>query len=246
MNTQIEEVIKHLQADSKPFIEISIFDDKPGIYSLYFHGSKFPFSSYQPKPGEIIYIGKTESSQQARDADTHFTSGKTGSSTIRRTFGSFLMTSLKLIPIPRGVADIEQGRLTHFKFDNDSENRLTEWMKMNLGLAFYAYPYSRREIDELETQLIQKLVPVLNIDRKNPGNQHASEIKKLRKQVGLIAYRGHPVERITEANAFPKNAPKPKSIATYVTGSIHKYEDIWNQKSFVWVWVSGSLSGEKC
>jgi hypothetical protein len=229
----VNQIIEHLVSQAKPFKEIESFSDKPGIYALFFYGEKFPFEAYQPKPNEILYIGKTESSQQSRDADTHFGTGKTGSSTLRRTFGAFLQKQLKLAPIPRGQSDIEKKRFTHYKFDNSSEIKLTDWMQQNLGLSFYPYDKTPDQIDALETQLIHKIVPVLNIDRKNPENPYKAMISDMRKHTGLFAYK------LTDSNKMPPKEnviPTKKTTIiktnTFVYGeTIHKYEDIWRQVS---------------
>jgi hypothetical protein len=183
-------------------------------------------SGYKPELKEIIYTGKTESSQQSRDADTHFASGKTGSSTLRRSFGSMLREELSLSPIPRSEAERAKRDTSKFKFDPESEQRLTKWMKENLGLSFYAFPRSPSEIDELETILIHKLKPILNIDRKNPGNPFASKIKSLRKETGEMAYNTIPDQKKAE---MPLKVYK--KVETINAAIVHKYEDIWNQLS---------------
>ena len=183
-----ESIIKHFKLTFKKFVEITEFSNEPGIYALFFCGEQFPIPNYQPKCDEIIYIGKTESSQKQRDANTHFADGKTGSSTLRKTFGSLLYTNLNLIPIPRSQSDIDKKRHAHFKFDNKSEKKITNWMSENLGLAFYPYPKSKTEIDLLETNLIKELVPICNIDRKNIVNPFYDHIRSLRKGVGQIAF----------------------------------------------------------
>lgn len=136
---------------------------------------------------QIIYIGKTESSREKRDAKTHFASGKTGSSTVRKSVGSLLCVQEVLTPIPRNNSDYKKGRYSHFKFDNESEDIITNWMKENLALSFYEYPESRELIDELETEIIGELKPVLNIDHKNRHNPYKRQIKELRANCAITA-----------------------------------------------------------
>ena len=207
-----------MMREAKPFKKITEFSDSPGIYAFFFYGNNFPLPGYTPKNGEIIYIGKTESSQKKRDADTHFTTGKTGSSTVRKSFGSLLREELTLTPIPRGEKDIEAGRTSTFKFDNDSEEKLTEWMTSNLGLSFYEFA-SIGKLDKLETDLIHKVVPVINID-KNPDNPYLSDLKNARKKAAEIAYEGIILGASNRGDG--NNIPRQ-----YNTANIHKYEDIW-------------------
>jgi len=217
--SDINKIILHLIRNAKPYKEITEFSDSAGVYAFFFYGSDFPLPDYTPKKGEIIYIGKTESSQKKRDAETHFATGKTGSSTVRKSFGSLLQEKLNLKPIPRGQADIEAGRKSAFKFDVISEKKLTEWMINNLGLSFYEYT-DMSTIEKLETELIHEVVPVINID-KNPDNPYLIDLKKARKKASELAYQG--------INTGTTNKTKKESHQRiYSSANIHKYEDIWS------------------
>lgn len=223
---KIEKIIKQLTDDAKPFKKISSFSDEPGIYALFFHGRDFPLDNYQPKVNEILYIGKTESSQKKRDADTHFKTGKTGSSTLRKTFGALLMQQYNLIPIPRSQSDIDRRRTAHFRFDTASENHLTQWMIENLGLSFYPYPKPVTEIDTLETELISALIPVLNIDRKNTANPFYNQIRSLRKQCSIIAYNTD-LSSLTATLKPPTKSKQTIDLSLSKSSHISKYQDIW-------------------
>jgi hypothetical protein len=218
----IEKIIKELKANARPYSEIKSFSNQPGIYAFFFYGKTFPLKNFQCASNDIIYIGKTLKSQKSRDADTHFKTGKTGSSTVRKTFGSLLYEQYKLNAIPRSQSDIEKRRNSHFKFDDKSEKQLTQWMVENLGLSFYPYPKSKEEIDDLETLLINHIVPILNIDRKNTVNIHFSSIRLLRKKLSEIAYANHGIER---SNPIKEKLPKV-SVVKRKDSNI-KYEDIW-------------------
>ncbi|WP_323757985.1 GIY-YIG nuclease family protein [Roseivirga sp.] len=217
------DIITHLVGQKTPYEEINSFSNKPGIYALFFIGSDFPLENCKPKQDQIIYIGKTESSQASRDRDTHFADGKTGSSTLRRSFGAMLRKSLNLIPIPRGLADIEKKRTSHYKFDEASEKKLSQWMRANLALSFHEHNGSLSALDELETRLIQMQVPLLNIDRKNQGNPSKSIISALRKETGMIAY-GDP-----HSDPSPKKKIVKATAPRAISADVHKYEDIWKQ-----------------
>jgi hypothetical protein len=230
MNYNLSDIIKHLQSSADQFEKIKVFSNEPGIYAVSFCGESFPFAGYKPKKNEIIYVGKTESSQQSRDADTHFASGRTGTSTLRRTFGALLLEELKLKPLPRSQTDIEAGRTSFYKFNDESEIKLTSWMRKNLALAFYPYAKSAIDIDSLETQIIQALIPILNIDKKNPANLYTGAIKALRKKTALIAHKFTGITQMpTERMTVPESQKTIKRINVSFAGSIFKYEDIWKQ-----------------
>lgn len=232
------QIIKKLITERKPYRAINAFSNKPGIYALFFMGDDFPLKGCSPTENEIIYIGKTESGQKSRDRDTHFATGRTGSSTLRRSFGAMLRQKLGLVPIPRGQADVSKRRLTKYKFDDASEVKLTEWMQSNLGLAYFEYGKTPSEIDSLETELIRDLIPILNVDRKNPTNLWMPKILALRKETGILAYDGNPSFQ-PKPEPKPKLAPKPKSkikpqntlniMSEIDTTNVHKYEHIWQQ-----------------
>lgn len=219
-------IITSLKNNSCPYKQIRKFSDKPGIYALFFTGKNFPMAGYHPQNDEIIYIGKTENSQASRDEKTHFTSGKTGSSTIRRSLGALLKDELSLVPIPRNDKDFDAGRKSFFKFDGPSEDKLTKWMKDNLGLSFHEYNQPPSEIDRLETELIAEAKPLLNIDSKNPDNPYAQFIKAARKACADEANQAM-VKRA--AYQMPNNNQilpfKTKIMSAGKTA--HKYEDIF-------------------
>ena len=219
-------IIASLKNNSCPYKQIRKFSDEPGIYAFFFTGKDFPLADYNPQKDEIIYIGKTESSQASRDEKTHFTSGKTGSSTIRRSLGALLKDELSLVPIPRNDKDFDAGRKSFFKFDEPSEDKLTTWMKDNLALSFYEYDQPPSKIDILETELIAEAKPLLNIDSKNPDNPFAQFIKVARKACADEANQAR-----EKTDSF--QVPNSNQILTFKANTMsagkttHKYEDIF-------------------
>ena len=176
--TNNEIIIELLKSGLTPFMEIQNFSEGPGIYAIGFEGDNFPFplKTLSVTNGDIIYIGKTNSSQKRRVLNTHFRSGRTGSSTLRRSLGALLRKELTLKPIPRSLVN---GRVRDYKFIIESENKLTEWMINNLTVSFYNYLGGKRLLRELESEIISILNPILNIDG-NAINQNGSLIKELR------------------------------------------------------------------
>ncbi len=188
MESNLGQIINQFKENCKKFEEIDSFSDKPGIYAFFFSSGISPLEKHTPEDGEIMYIGKTEDSQISRDLNTHFTSNKTGSSTVRRSLGALLRESLSLIPTPRSNTEESNRRFTNYKFEEEGEVKLTKWMKKNLGLSFYEYDKSPKEIETLEKSLIQKLKPILNI-KDNLENPYLEVLKNKRKQCVQLAVK---------------------------------------------------------
>ena len=178
-------IIELLKSGLTPFMEIQHFSEKPGVYAIALIGDDFPFPLKTPSltNGDIIYIGKTNTSGKRRVLKTHFKSGRTGSSTLRRSLGAILRNELTLKPIPRSLVD---GRVRDYKFIIESENKLTEWMINNLTVSFYDFEGGKRLLKELESDIISILKPILNIDG-NAINQNRSLIKELRAKCRELA-----------------------------------------------------------
>jgi len=186
MTISSTKLITKLNDELTPFSEIHEFSSKPGIYAVGFTGDHFPFPSGGDiiKKGKIIYIGKTEKSQRRRDAQTHFKSGRTGSSTLRRSLGAILRGQLNLKPIPRSYSE---DRMRDYKFIQESEIKLTEWMINNLSLSFHEIIEGKRFLRELEKTVINELVPILNIQGNSAFNPYAGMLKELRGKCRAIA-----------------------------------------------------------
>ena len=188
-NDKIGPVIAGLKNDARPYRESRSYAGKSGIYALFFNGNIFPLKDFAPGNDDLVYLGKSESTQVARDERTHFTTGKTGSSTLRRSLGALLRDELSLIPVPRNNDDFDAGRRSIYKFDSPSEERLTNWMKDNLAIAFHEAELPSAELALLESAVIAEMKPVLNIDSRNPGNQFAGVIRAARKICADFANR---------------------------------------------------------
>ena len=183
---KLNKIITDLRIKLTPFSEIYEFSSNPGIYAVGFTGDHFPFPTGEDivKKGDIIYIGKTEKSQRSRDTQTHFKSGRTGSSTLRRSLGAILRKELNLKPIPRSYSET---RMRDYKFIEESEIKLTEWMIDNLSLSFYAVFEGKRMLRNIENAVIEELSPILNIQGNSSLNLYASMLKELRAKCRIIA-----------------------------------------------------------
>jgi len=220
---ELNSIIQELQLNPQLFDDIEKFSEKPGVYAFFYEGDSQLISSLPFNNGKLLYIGKTESSQKSRDANTHFRSGKTGSSTVRRSLGAVLRTSLGLTPIPRNSTDYERGRFSPFKFDEESEKRLTEWMKKHVSMSFYEFEESPSQLDSLETELINTSDPTLNID-KNQWGVYRTKLQSLRKTCAQIARESE--------ESFIKQPVKQKKVRKNYSqggGGMGKYSNFWNQ-----------------
>ncbi|MDG4946851.1 hypothetical protein NMK71_10525 [Weeksellaceae bacterium KMM 9713] len=216
-----KEIIEFLREKETDFLKIDSFSKLPGIYAIFYIGNDFPLIGDKVKKHDIIYIGKTESSQEKRDAKTHFTSGKTGSSTVRKSIGSILCQEMNLNPIPRNDSDYIKGRISHFKFDENSEEKITEWMINNLALSFYEYPKSKLEIETLESSIINELIPILNI-AKNPSNPYRTALQTLRKNCANMAFTNSKTQKKpAPINPKPDSTKKKTLIKTPISTTIY-------------------------
>lgn len=121
----------------------SVLPDKPGNYIIVLRStSSLPikvqisttpiltFFDYKKEKYNVVYVGKSSKSLRIRDYKQHFT-GTAGNSTIRKSLGCLLGFKL----IPRDINSPQNGKTTFGEFD---ERTLTEWMKDNLLLFYYA------------------------------------------------------------------------------------------------------------
>lgn len=173
---ELDEIVKHLKANLKTFHN-SIFPTSAGIYAIGFDGNEFPLASATHiKKGDIIYLGKAETDLKTRDIKTHLKTGRSGSSTLRRSLGAILK---ELTPIPRSCKENSSKRFTNYKFTSDGEQKLTDWMKTNLSLSYWKWKGSIPDLREMEVKIIKKVCPILNI-QNNPNNDWISEVRDLR------------------------------------------------------------------
>ena len=216
-----KEIIELLKERETDFLSTKTFSQLPGIYAFFYIGNDFPLLGDFVSNHQIIYIGKTESSQEKRDAKTHFTTDKTGSSTVRKSIGSILCSQENLKPIPRNENDYRKGRFSHFKFDLESEEIITNWMKDNLALSFYEYPKTKQEIEILETEIINELVPILNIS-KNPKNTFKDTLQQLRKNCATIAIKNSNFKYLNpEKKEILKQIIQTKNYSSSNSGNVY-------------------------
>lgn len=146
----------------------------PGVYAR-FLAREARLEQISKPGGGAIYIGKS-SNLAERGFDTHFAPGKTGFSTLRRSIGAVLKEELALTCRPRGTGT-SKTNYTNYRFDDDGEARLSEWMIENLRVGIHAL-----DVDSLQTHengLIGLACPPLNLT--GWANPEAHLIRELRK-----------------------------------------------------------------
>lgn len=165
---------------------------QPGLYAIRLKTSLPGFA----QSGQWIYLGKSESSLAGRDISTHFRSGKTGSSTLRRSLGAILKDKLRLTAIPRGNGKTEKDCI-NYKFTEVGEETLTQWMLNNLDIGFWAFNedlVGEVTLRDIEGQLLEKLGLPLDLDqrtrRNNPNADKLMALRLICRLEALMVLRG--------------------------------------------------------
>lgn len=134
--------------------------DVPGLYAFHANDSCWRELGLEPIDGRPLYVGKAERSLQSRDVRTHFQTGKTGSSTVRRSFAALLRESLSMRAMPRNPAN--PGHYASFGLEPDADARLTTWMCTQLTLAWWTLNPGQ-ELRPIEIAAIRHFQPPLNL-----------------------------------------------------------------------------------
>lgn len=148
----------------------------PGLYAIY--GSPETWRDLglgAPPDDRPLYVGKAEDSLVTRDIATHFGDGRTGSSTVRRSFAALLRTTLDLHGMPRNPA--KPDHFSNYGLSPTDDGRLTAWMRTRLEIAVWAKQGDVRLAD-IEKVAIGRLQPPLNLTHVN--NRWTENVKRAR------------------------------------------------------------------
>lgn len=115
-----------------------------------------------PPDDRPLYVGKAERSLGGRDLNTHFATGRTGSSTLRRSLSACLREQLSLRACPRNTEKPDGS--ANFALELDGDERLTTWMHDSLRLSVWESP-DGCALGVVETAVLVRLEPPLNIDK---------------------------------------------------------------------------------
>lgn len=157
----------------------------PGLYAV--HGDASVWDELGlTRSGDTrpLYVGKAEDSLAGRDVGTHFGTGRTGSSTLRRSLAALLRDTLGLRAQPRNP--VKPGHFANFGLETEGDERLTAWMCANLRLATWPAP-AGVHLGDLETSVLAVLEPPLNIDKVR--TQWRAQVQVARKRMADDARR---------------------------------------------------------
>ena len=168
-----EHVLNDLRRKKIPRIDLFALRG-PGVYALFAAGKNI-LGEFPNGPEEVIYVGQS-TNLASRQFDTHFDSTGTGFSTVRRSLGAILKQQLDLKAIPRGTERGQRG-LQNYRFEEDGEQRLTDWMNRNLHVSVFSY---EEDLDKLENDLIASARPILNLTKwRNPYSRSIKELRRI-------------------------------------------------------------------
>jgi hypothetical protein len=170
-----------VQALSVPPYRISdalqLVPDAPGLYAVY--GSGGAWAELGLADGRAVatalYVGKAEKSLVSRDLKTHFATGRTGSSTLRRSFAALLHQALELEGRPRNPAKPE--RFANFAIEPAADERLSTWMQTHLRLSVWLKPPGA-VLDAVETDLINVWQPPLNLAKTREPSRRLKDARR--------------------------------------------------------------------
>jgi hypothetical protein len=163
---------------------------EPGLYAVYADPETWQELNLEIREGCPLYVGKAEQSLQAR---THFATGRTGSSTVRRSFAALLRNPLGLRGVPRNMERPE--RPANFGLESEGDQHLTAWMQERLFRAYWAKPDTAVDLADIETAVIKMWQPPLNlvkVDRSPSAEARPERHGRRRTHLGT---RTRPIQR---------------------------------------------------
>ena len=134
---------------------------KPGLYAIY--GDDRSWEELRlgaSQTGLPLYVGKAEDSVVKSDLKTHFEDGRTGSSTVRRSFAALLRATLSLSGRPRNLA--KPGYFSNYGLSAADDAKLTQWMRDRLELAVWPAD-GERPLVVVEDEVLRHWNPPINL-----------------------------------------------------------------------------------
>lgn len=159
----VADAVKSLAGTRWPIVDAQAnVPHVPGLYAVY--GTRSALADLKLAAADVaqpLYVGKAEDSFVSRDLRTHFASGRTGQSTVRRSFAALLRESLHLRGMPRNPE--KPGHFANFGLSPENDARLTSWMWSNLSLAVWPTT-GALPLRDIESDVVKRLDPPLNIE----------------------------------------------------------------------------------
>jgi hypothetical protein len=151
---------------------------QPGLYAIYGDEVWEELGLGAAPDDRPLYVGKAEDSLATRDIKTHFGDGRTGQSTVRRSFAALLAQRLDLHGMPRNPG--KPAHFSNYGLSPSDDRKLTDWMKEHLRLAVWPKPTSLDvTLIDIERAVLVRLQPPLNL--KDVVTPWAPMIKEARK-----------------------------------------------------------------
>ena len=139
----------------------NLVPDEPGLYAIYGSAEVWDELELGRIPdARPLYVGKAESSLRDRDLRQHFANGRTGSSTVRRSFAALLHDRLGLRGMPRNP--LKPAYFANYGLSATDDAKLTDWMSRNLSIATWSFAGSD-PLADLEASVMEKWKPPLNL-----------------------------------------------------------------------------------
>lgn len=171
----INDIIASIRQTARNAAEHEEYPTCPGIYSFVLAGNS-TLKNFG-KNGQIIYVGIAKESLKQRDLNTHFKTGSTGHSTLRRSIGAVLKQELKLTALTRNGTTVKRA-IDHYRFDLDGDIRLSDWMQENLRIGFWEdhnrLPY--KTLRDMEEAITRELKPTLDLDNRTRKYNHLATL----------------------------------------------------------------------
>lgn len=165
---------------------------RPGLYAI--HGGSAVWRELglgAPPDARPLYLGKAEQSLVSRDLETHFGYGRTGSSTVRRSFAALLHDALDVRGVPRNPD--KPGYFANYGLSPEHDAALTAWMRRRLRLAIWAKPEDcDAELASIERALLAPLEPPLNL--QHVTTPWTAQVKAARRAMAGEARTGAGIE----------------------------------------------------
>ena len=169
--TDMRSIATVLMQSARPLPDVHA-EPGPGVYAWFLVGAS-AIGEVSTSHEQPIYIGKS-SNLAERTFYTHFTTGKTGFSTLRRSIGALLKDELGLHPVQRGAGP-SKTNFTNYRFTGAGESDLTAWMLEHLHVGVNP----RENPAPTERGLIATTRPPLNLTGwPNPNRLRIMELRK--------------------------------------------------------------------
>ncbi|MEL4317952.1 GIY-YIG nuclease family protein [Leifsonia sp. YIM 134122] len=173
----VENALRRLRDHGLPIAEAtSHVSPVPGLYAIHADETVWIELGLEWRGGLPLYVGKAEDSLVARDIRTHFGAGRTGTSTIRRSFAALLREQLDLRGQPRNPEN--PGHFSNFGLPDADDARLSTWMNEKLRISVWAKPETDTELVNVETAVIRAWEPPINIAKNPRKDVHLQAVRR--------------------------------------------------------------------